>query len=72
MQHWRFWTLLMAWNENALALSEENEGLPWQAEKRLPSYLRKSDGKSGKCDGVFSEKHCQKSLILGFKELRRG
>ena len=29
MQRWRFWMLSMAWNENALALSEENESLPW-------------------------------------------
>ena len=68
MQRWRFWTLLMAWNENARALSEENEGVPWQAEKYLPSYLRKSDGKSGENGGIFAGKRRQKGEYMEEKE----
>ena len=66
MQHWRFWMLLMAWNENVTALSEKCGGTNRQHNVQRPAYLLKCDGKRGKCGSAFSENHCQKvnSFVL--------
>lgn len=72
MLRWRFWMHSMAWNEKTTALSEKCGDTNRQHNVQWPACWVKCDGKRGKCDGVFSENHCQKSMALCSKELRKG